>query len=69
MKIEGLYIWAIHISYREGYSPTSTQLWITTLENSIQAASKKALGFLKRNKRAYPQAEIKSIEAHGTIDA
>jgi hypothetical protein len=62
-SVAGLFIWEITLDNADG------DLWITTRANSVSHASKKAKQFLKKNKKAYPEATISSIESRGTIDA
>jgi len=64
MKTPDKHLWAAKVHSANG----EAQLWITTDDQWIQNAFKKAKAFLRGNKE-YPNATIESIEWQGTIDA
>jgi hypothetical protein len=70
MKVEGLHLWEIKVSYTEASGAAfHVNLWITTTRQSLPLAIQKAKTFLKREREAYPRAIIKSVSDRGTIDA
>jgi hypothetical protein len=71
MKIEGLHLWKVGISYiGDNGGRRNSNLWITTKNFSPEAAFKKARTFLKRKMNtAYPGAAILGVQNDGTLDA
>lgn len=67
MKIKGLNLWKVKISFEGG----KTHLWILTQKQDIVDASTKARVYLtaKAAQILFPKASIDTIKDCGTIDA
>jgi hypothetical protein len=68
LKIEGLHLWAISISYTVDKSQRFATLWIVTRRNVIQTATSKAVRFIAKSDE-FSGALILSATYRGTIDA
>jgi hypothetical protein len=63
------WLWKVKIRFTENNGTARIGLWILTRDGEMSSATAKAERFLKRSKRAFPNAQILSIEEKGTIDA